>query len=118
MSRKIGLLAEQHAHDYLMSQGLRWVASNYSCRMGEIDLIMKDKACLVFIEVRKRSSKAFGGALASVTYFKKQKLMKAAMLYLSVNQLHDQQPIRFDVVSVEGSPPDVTWVKNAFGSDF
>ena len=118
MSRQKGSLGEQQACDYLMAQGLTWVMSNYSCRMGEIDLIMQDRDCLVFVEVRQRTSSAFGGALASVTYSKQQKLMKTALLYLSVNKRHGQQPIRFDVISMEGVPVVINWVKNAFGSDF
>ena len=113
----MGALYEQQACDYLISQGLRWVSSNYSCRMGEIDLIMQDGDCLVFVEVRARASNAFGGALASVTYSKQQKLIKTAMLYLMVNRQH-HRPMRFDVLSVEGVPAVITWVKNAFGSDF
>ncbi len=118
MSRKIGSVAEQQACDYLMAQGLKWVESNYQCRVGEIDLIMRDKNCLVFIEVRARVSNAFGGALASVTYNKKQKLIKTATLFLLTEKFHDKQPIRFDVLSIQGKPPIITWIKNAFGTDF
>ncbi len=54
-------------------KGLHWVESNYRCRMGEIDLIMKDKEYLVFVEVRSRVSDIFGGALQSIDYKKKAK---------------------------------------------
>ncbi len=118
MSRKMGALAEQQACDYLVAQGLRWVVSNYSCRLGEIDLIMRDGDYLVFVEVRARASNAFGGALASITQSKRKKFIKTAALYLSVNKLHDKQPIRFDVVSMEGAPLSISWIKNAFGADF
>ena len=118
MSQKTGALAEQYACEYLTSQGLQWVVSNYRSRLGEIDLIMRDGSYLVFVEVRARASNAFGGPLASVTYGKQQKLIKTASLYLLVNKLHDKQPIRFDVLGLEGVPPSITWVKNAFGSDF
>lgn len=118
MSQKIGFLAEQHAMDYLTSQGLLWVESNYRCRMGEIDLIMRDGDYLVFVEVRARASNAFGGAMASVTFSKKQKLIKAASFYLLVNKLQDKQPSRFDVLSMDGVPPMITWVKDAFGADY
>ncbi len=118
MSRKIGSLAEQQACDYLIKQGLQWVISNYNCRLGEIDLIMRDGIYLVFVEVRARASNAFGGALASITHSKKQKLIKTALLYLMTNKLQDKQPIRFDVLSMEGAPPSISWIKNAFGSDF
>ena len=118
MSRKLGSLAEQQACDYLIAQGLQWVESNYNCRIGEIDLIMRDDKCLVFVEVRARVSTAFGGALASVTYNKQRKLMKTASLFLLTNKLYDKQPIRFDVLSLQGQPPTISWIKNAFGSDF
>ena len=118
MSLIIGSLAEEQAREYLLSQGLKLRDCNYRSRMGEIDLIMHDGDYLVFVEVRARSSNAFGGAVASVTYSKRQKLIKTALLYLSVNKLHDTQPIRFDVLGMEGVPPRITWVKNAFGSDY
>ena len=118
MSQKIGFLAEDQACNYLTSQGLRLVARNYSCRLGEIDLIMRDKEDLVFVEVRARASVAFGGSLASVTKSKQQKLIKTALLYLQINKLHDKQPFRFDVMGMEGNPPNMAWIKNAFGSDF
>lgn len=118
MSQQNGLLAEQHARDYLTSQGLQWVDSNYRCRMGEIDLIMRDSTYLVFVEVRSRASNSFGGAIASVTYSKQQKLIKTAMLYLLANKLQDKQPIRFDVLGIDGVPPKITWITNAFGSDY
>lgn len=118
MSQKQGCLAEQRARDYLIDQGLTWLASNYHCRVGEIDLIMRDGEALVFVEVRSRVSNAFGGALASVTRSKQQKLIKTACLYVLTNNLQDKHPLRFDVIGVDGTPSQLTWVKNAFGSDF
>lgn len=118
MSQKIGFLAEQSAQNYLISQGLRWIESNYRCRMGEIDLIMRDEDGLVFVEVRARASTAFGGAMASITYSKKQKLIKTAQHYLLSKKFYDKYAFRFDVLSIEGVPPIVTWVKDAFGADY
>lgn len=117
MSQKIGLAAEQQAQSYLIAQGLKWIASNYRCRWGEIDLIMSEGDYLVFVEVRARSSKSFGGAIASVTYSKQQKLIKAASHYLLVNKIPNK-PARFDVLSLEGVPLQVDWIKNAFGLDY
>lgn len=117
MSQQIGYLAEQQARDYLMAQGLAWVHSNYRCRLGEIDLIMREGDYLVFVEVRSRASNAFGGAIASITYAKRQKLIKTASLYIVKNKLQDKQAIRFDVLSMEGKPPKITWIKNAFDVD-
>ena len=118
MSQKAGFLAEQQARDYLTSQGLIWLESNYRCRMGEIDLIMRDGDHLVFIEVRARRSNAFGGAAASITYSKQQKLLKTASLYLVEKKLQDKLAARFDVLSLDGMPSSITWIKNAFGSNY
>ena len=118
MSLKIGFTAEEQAKDYLTAQGLTWVASNYRCRLGEIDLIMRDKTDLVFVEVRARASNTFGGAIASITRSKRQKLIRTALLYLQTTKLHDKLPSRFDVVSLEGTPRQITWIKHAFGVDF
>lgn len=117
MSVKTGSQAERYARDYLIAQGLRWITSNYRCRMGEIDLIMRDSEDLVFVEVRHRSSAAFGGALSSITYGKKQKLIKAASHYLVVHHLYDRHPMRFDVISLDGMRPTIQWIKNAFSID-
>lgn len=118
MSQAIGFLAEETAKNYLISQGLQWVLSNYRCKLGEIDLIMRDSDYLVFIEVRARASDEFGGALESVTYGKQRKLIKAATLYLLANKLLDKQLIRFDVLCIEGVPPKISWIRNAFGLDY
>ena len=62
-----GDLAEYEAKNYLISQGLLLLEKNYACKLGEIDLIMEDKGCIVFVEVRFRKSNAFGGAAARST---------------------------------------------------
>lgn len=118
MSQQIGFAAEEQVREFLLKQGMKSVVSNYSCKMGEIDLVMKDGACIVFIEVRARTSTAYGGALASVTSKKQQKLIKTALFYLKQNKLNHDYPVRFDVVSLEGRPYKINWVKNAFGTDF
>ena len=70
MSQKTGALAEQYACEYLTSQGLQWVVSNYRSRLGEIDLIMRDGSYLVFVEVRARASNAFADcSFAGVSSF-------------------------------------------------
>jgi putative endonuclease len=114
MSLTIGLAGEDQARDFLTQQGLIWVESNFRCRLGEIDLIMRHHNYLVFVEVRQRGSSAFGGALASITRQKQKKIIKAATLYLQSKRLMDSVPIRFDVVTLEGKPPKITWIDNAF----
>ena len=103
---------EQLACDYLLEQGLQLVQCNFSSRYGEIDLIMRDTDTLVFIEVRYRKNRNFGGAAASVTATKQQRIIKTALSYQQ--QYAIQDTMRFDVVAVEGNCSKIKWIKNAF----
>lgn len=118
MTQKEGQLAEQKALDYLMNQGLKLVTRNYRCRLGEIDLVMNDPVYLVFIEVRSRVHTAFGGGVASITYAKRQKIIKTTSHYLLTHKIRAQQPIRFDVVSIDGHYGTLEWIKDAFNTDY
>jgi putative endonuclease len=112
---KQGCQAEQIAKKYLLKQGLIWLASNYQCRMGEIDLVMQTASGeLVFVEVRQRSSNAFGGAAASVTRRKQEKLIKTATYYMMMHPTAGDKGVRFDVLAFDGQPPQITWIKQAF----
>jgi putative endonuclease len=107
----LGQSAESRAEALLKANGLKLVARNWRCRFGEIDLVMQDGATLVFIEVRLRSRSDFGGAAASVTPAKQQKLLAAARQYLAM--LKTLPPCRFDVVALSGdAAPE--WIRNAF----
>ncbi len=113
---RIGMDAEQRAEQWLMEQGLTLLQRNAQCRLGEIDLIMQDDDQVVFVEVRRRASRRFGGAAASVDWRKQQKLIRAARFMLSRNPHWSQRPCRFDVVAFEGdseSTPSI-WYKDAF----
>lgn len=114
MSRTQGFEVEKIACQYLCQQGLTLLEANYSCRFGEIDLIMKDGTYLVFIEVRARSSIAFGSACESITYTKQQKIIKTALHYVTKHRLMEKQPMRFDALIAEGNPYTLEWLKNAF----
>ncbi|MDX2347080.1 MAG: YraN family protein [Legionella sp.] len=110
-----GYQAELYAKKYLIKQGLIWCTSNYRSRAGEIDLVMQGPCgVLVFVEVRQRVSSAFGGAAASVTRRKQDKLMKTASYYLMTHPNQGNQGVRFDVLALDGNPPRVTWIKQAF----
>lgn len=115
--RAIGQDAEQQACHYLLAQGLELVEQNYHCRLGEIDLIMRDVDSLVFVEVRYRQNDACGSGAASVNYYKQKKIIKAASYYLTRQGLYDKIYSRFDVVSmsaVKGQAPHIEWIKDAF----
>lgn len=114
LTQSRGKMAEQKALSYLVEQGLALVSQNFTCRLGEIDLIMRDGKYLVFVEVRSRSSSSFGGGIASITYAKRQKIIKTASLYLMTHQINEQFPVRFDVISIDGKSESITWLKEAF----
>lgn len=111
-----GAAAEQAAASFLQEQGLRWLQSNFSCKLGEIDLIMQDREQLVFVEVRFRSNDRYGGAAASVTPAKQLKIRRTAQIYLS--RLPTPPPCRFDVVAMkpgrDGQILCENWIQNAF----
>ena len=73
MSKIIGAKFEQEAKRYLIKHGLKCRQENYHCRIGEIDLIMQDGETIVFVEVRYRKDKQFGGATVSITPNKQKK---------------------------------------------
>lgn len=110
-----GQQAEQQALDFLQGRGLRLQARNFSCKTGEIDLIMRDRETLVFVEVRFRQSNDFGRALETVTAKKQRKLLATANRFLQMNRI--DSPCRFDIVALNGSGSSpVEWIKNAIQS--
>ena len=110
-----GQAAETLAASYLQRRGLQLVARNYSCRLGEIDLILTDGPVLVFAEVRLRRSARYGGAAASITAAKRQRILRAARHYLSGRP---ECPCRFDVLLLDGLAAErIEWIKDAFGEE-
>ena len=104
-----GAAAETLAADFLARRGVEIIARNYRCRGGEIDLIARDRDMLVFVEVRLRSSVAFGGAAASITATKRRRLARAAGHYLA--KLGREPPCRFDAILLDSLDPDrIEWV--------
>jgi len=113
-TKQVGDAAEDQALSYLQAQSLRLVSRNYRTPGrggGEIDLIMRaTDGTLVFVEVRKRASRSFGGAAASVGTSKQRRIVFAARHYLM--RLGTPPPCRFDVVLVESK--GVQWLQAAF----
>lgn len=119
-SRDIGKFGEQQALKYLKSQGLTLITTNFNCRYGELDLIMAEGDVLVFVEVKYRSSAAYGGAINAISAAKQRKLVKTALLYMQQHDLNEAIA-RFDVVAIDKlddntvvSDNDIVWIKNAF----
>jgi putative endonuclease len=103
-----GQAAENAALFYLEQQGLRLVERNFSTRLGEIDLIMWQQQTLVFIEVRQLSNPHFGGAVASISLAKQDKLWNTAQIYLQ--RFAALPACRFDLLAINGL--EMAWLKN------
>lgn len=108
-----GRQAEKRALKYLQRQGLKLMCKNYRCYFGEIDLIMRDQAVVVFVEVRFRSNPNFSSALESITQTKVHRICKTAWHYLRTNNCFAHFPQRFDIIAIE-SDLKIRWIKNAF----
>ncbi|HEY4146357.1 YraN family protein [Pinirhizobacter sp.] len=100
----------------LEGHGLTCLARNYLTRDGEVDLIMRDGRELVFVEVRYRASNRFGGAAASITPAKRQRIVRAARQFLATQRGYGGVVCRFDVVAYDGaaSEPTSQWFRAAF----
>ena len=93
-----GAWGEAKAAEYLRKKRYSLVASGYYCKFGEIDLIVKDRKYLVFVEVKLRKNAKFARALEYVDYRKQERLKTTASIYLAENPT-DLQP-RFDVIEI------------------
>ncbi|OCF97895.1 YraN family protein [Gilliamella sp. wkB308] len=111
--KKIGELYENLACQYLLEQGLTLIAKNSQFRFGELDLVMRDKQCLVFIEVRYRKNAHFGHAEMTITPNKQNKIKQAAQLWMIAQNLNiEETEFRFDVFAITGKSQQ--WIINAF----
>ncbi|MCI5167945.1 MAG: YraN family protein [Candidatus Electrothrix sp. GM3_4] len=107
-----GRSGEDLAAQHLEQQGYTILERNYRLRIGEIDIIARDKEYLVFIEVKTRRSRRIGNPFEAVDIRKQKKIVKIASAYLQGKEL----PVRFDVVAVYLNEQDVRIevLKNAF----
>ena len=110
-NRKKGAFGENLAIKYLKKQKYKIICSNYTNFIGEIDIIAKDKKCLVFVEVKSRSTLEFGRPSEAVDENKQNKIREIATYYLKQNKLFDS-PCRFDVIEVLGE--EINHIPNAF----
>jgi putative endonuclease len=109
-----GAAAEALAADFLANRGLTILHRNYRCRGGEIDLVARDGATLVFVEVRLRRNRAFGTAGESITAAKRRRLRFAALHYLS--RLGREPKCRFDAVLLDALADEkIEWLRDVEG---
>jgi len=113
-ARRRGEEAEERAVRFLARQGLQVLARNYRTRFGEVDVVAREGATLVFVEVRARASGAWGGAAASVDARKQRRVVAAARHYLA--RLGREPACRFDVLAFQGPAAAPAWIRGAFES--
>ena len=111
-NRRQGNDFEQLAADFLKSNGMTILKTNFYCKMGEVDIIGKDDEYLVFVEVKYRSSRNKGSGFEAVNFNKMRKISRVADYYLYSNHYGGSTNVRFDVVVIEEG--QLKHLKNAF----
>jgi putative endonuclease len=118
--QRMGLRAEDAAAAHLRAHGAQVLLRNYRCRCGELDIVARvGEEELAIIEVRTRSSEAYGGAAASVGAAKRQRLVRAARRLLQQRRDLARLRVRFDVMVVsqpDADVPRIEWIKHAFST--
>lgn len=112
----LGDRGERLAVRYLKKLGYRILARQSRSRMGEIDVVALDVDCIVFVEVKTRSSQAAGHPTEAITFAKQQQLTRTALTWLKSRSLLERRA-RFDVIAItwgDGTEPVVEHYKNAF----
>ena len=113
----LGRWGEKRCEHFLNRKGLKTVARNYSCKTGEIDLIMaSEEGVIVFVEVKTRRDEGFAQAQDAVNHAKREKLDRTAKIFLKKFKVKDK-PVRFDVVAVvlpEKGSEQIRYYENAF----
>ena len=115
-NKRKGLQYESLAKKHLLKQGLTLFQQNYHSRFGEIDLVMLEGNTVCFIEVKYRKSQDFGGAASAISYSKRQKIIKTALIFMSENQKLANRAMRFDALMLQQIDQDINinWIQNAF----
>ena len=115
-ARSDGSRYEDVALAHLERAGLALIERNYNCRYGEIDLIMRERDTVVFVEVRYRRGGVFGDGIDSVHAGKRAKLVRAAEVFLINHPRLADAACRFDVIAISGdaAAPALDWRRNAF----
>ena len=117
--QRIGQTAEDIAAEFLRAQGLEILQRNYRRRLGELDVVARERDILVIVEVRTRATAAYGGAAASVDGRKQQRIIRATTQLLQQQKHLSGLRVRFDVVvvsEIRTAKPGVEWIRHAFGT--
>ncbi len=113
----LGRWGEKRCEKFLKRKGLKTLTRNFSCKTGEIDLIMVDSdGTLVFVEVKTRANEDFSPSESAVTKTKKTRMLRTTRYFIATNDIEDR-PYRFDVVTIvlgEKGPAQIRHYENAF----
>jgi len=113
----LGRWGERRCERFLKKKGLKKLARNFSCKTGEIDLVMVDAdGTIVFVEVKTRADESFTETEEVITAAKRLRLIRAARYFLKINDIEDR-PCRFDVVTIVSAPAgpeQIRHYENAF----
>lgn len=115
--KRLGRWGEKRCEKFLKKKGLKLIARNFSCKTGEIDLIMADtEGAIVFVEVKTRADESFAPVESVITSDKKDKMFKTARYFLASYNIRNR-PYRFDVVAItvdQGRGKQIRHYENAF----
>jgi putative endonuclease len=116
LSRSRGRAGERLAEAFLTARGLALVARNYTCRMGELDLVMEDHGVIVIVEVRLRRAGSICSPMESVGQRKVRRIVLATRQFLACRPELDDSAVRFDLVAICAADGDnsVQWIRDAF----
>ena len=116
--QRAGAAAERAAERHLVAAGCLVLDRNARYREGELDLVVRERDLVVFVEVRMRTVERYGGAAASVDVFKQKRLARAAQRWLAERCGERWPACRFDVVAIDrrADAVEVTWIADAFGA--
>ena len=113
--QRLGWRREADARGFLERAGLVTIASNYRCRGGEIDLVMRDRDTIVSVEVRFRSASAFGGAIVSIDERKQRRWVLATRVFLTERPDLAAYCVRFDAVGIQknaSGQTELEWLRD------
>ena len=117
--RGLGTAGENHARRYLEARGLHHVESNWRCRVGELDLVMRDGDELVFVEVKTRHGEGMGRAEDGVSAAQTRRLLRAGEIYVAQHPAVHDVIWRIDLVAItldrSGAVRRVSHISNAVG---
>ena len=115
---ELGCKGETAAASFLKREGYKIICTDYRTKLGQIDIIAKDRDTVCFVEVKTRSTLRFGQPDEAVEIFKQRKISQSALIYLKEKKLLESRA-RFDVVRIlyNDNEPQVELIKDAFSLD-